>query len=370
MRRHGPRHGSTGRRLLPLVMAGAAALVVGGPSARGDDGCEFRSWWRDRSTSRCNTNDSSAGCVINPTNVPLLDKDFASLSMGTLAPPDTAAQIHAPEAHAVATGRGVTVAVLDSGFDTAHVRIAANVLPFGFDALDLDGDPNDAGNGIDDDGDGVADLGVGHGTFVADMVLLAAPDAMILPVRVADDEGRVNVDAVIRGIQYAASSGARVVNLSLGASVSDSRVMWAINRVSRSYGVTFVVSAGNDAAQDLGLIAQCRDTISVGAVDAFDQLAPFSNTAGSGEELSVLAPGVDLCGAGAPEHDSMVVWSGTSFAAGIVSGAAALVREAFPWYSAHDVEDRIEDSVDEAFDLMGEQVSGTGRINLAKAVGR
>ncbi len=105
------------------------------------------------------------------STVPLFGDDpFASISVQPAL-----LQIGAPDAWSAATGLGVRVAVVDTGISAAAGAIAASIEPDGFDFVEMDADPLDIGNGIDDDGDGRVDEGVGHGTFVASLVLAVAP---------------------------------------------------------------------------------------------------------------------------------------------------------------------------------------------------
>ena len=92
-------------------------------------------------------------------------------------------------ANTCATGQGVTVAVIDSGIDTAHPAFAGNLVTGRNVLPDLDpAQYADDGNGHDDDGDGRADEMTGHGTHVAGIVAQAAPDATILPIRALDSD--------------------------------------------------------------------------------------------------------------------------------------------------------------------------------------
>jgi len=141
--------------------------------------------------------------------------------------------LRADDAWDLATGTGVTVAVVDTGLDMSHVDIASNVWT---NAGEI------AGNGIDDDSNGFVDDvhgwdfvngdndatdDHGHGTHVAGIIGASAnnlegiagiaPESKILPVKVMDDSGTGSWDNIISGIRYAADMGARVINLSLGA---------------------------------------------------------------------------------------------------------------------------------------------------------
>jgi subtilisin family serine protease len=114
------------------------------------------------------------------------------------------------------------VAVIDSGVDATHPDLAGRVVK-GRDFIDQDDEPNDP---------------LGHGTFVAGVVAAAAnngqgmagiaPEAKVLAVRVLDDTGRGRGSSVIEGVRYAASAGAKVLNLSLGSFYPSSAMRVAI----------------------------------------------------------------------------------------------------------------------------------------------
>ena len=314
---------------------------------------------------------------INPTNTVVIESDLDTVSMKVEEPVEMyplaqltlEEQIRSGPAHEIATGRGVVVAVLDGGFNLRHPWIAANVSPFGYDAIDLDGDPNDVGDGVDEDCDGVPDSALGHGTFVAGMVLRAAPDATILPIRVRDDEGLGTNDELIRGIEYAIAMRVDVMNLSLtDAAAKKSGITKAINS-ARDAGIVVVTAAGNDGLTYVPRLATNWGTICVGAVDSCDRIADFSNYTTSDAWLMIFAPGVDLEGpVGYPSDDSIGYWSGTSFAAGIISGAAALVCERHPEFGPIEVGETLRPSVDPVWTPEGMLLSGIGRIDLYKAV--
>lgn len=301
---------------------------------------------------------------INPTNSPLFGSDFDARR------PALDAHIGITASHCSATGDGVIVAVLDSGFNLQHPEIAARVLPYGFDPVGDDWNPQDRGNGVDDDGDGYPDAGVGHGTFVAGMVLAVAPDASILPVRIADDEGYGLEDELLAGIDFAIAMDADVVNLSFESATLSLGVRDKL-RQARDAGIVVVVSAGNSGSEHLGVLASDGTTIAVGATDLDDRIAEFSNTPDDAGELALLAPGVYLHGPhGGPTNDACCYWSGTSFAAPLASGAAALALELSPGSSPAQVKDLLRAaSTAPVTTSSGAAYAHAGRIDLLEVVG-
>jgi subtilisin family serine protease len=227
------------------------------------------------------------------------------------------------EAHALATGEAVVVAVLDTGVDLDHVALAGVVSEGGWDFIDDDAVPDDVADGVDGDGDGYTDAAWGHGTHVAGIVHLVAPDARILPFRVLDDEGWGTIDGVVNAIVAAVEAGAHVINLSLGTEHQDplleATVEWAFGR-----GVVLVSTAGNRDSHRPQYPGAYHRVLSVTAVDAADVRAPFANY--GPEVIDMSAPGVGVMSC--YPDDQYAVWSGTSMAAPHVSGALALVLSA------------------------------------------
>lgn len=304
---------------------------------------------------------------LQPASVTLIDEDFAYVRddfYGQAA----AAQIDLDDAHDSATGSGVVVAVLDGGFNLDHPIFDDRLAPNAYDAIDDDNDPDDGGNDEDDDGDDVVDGGVGHGNFVAGMVLLAAPDAEILAIRVADDEGRVDTEDLARGLRHAIKEKADVINLSMALPESGREDVEKLLDLADKKGIVIVVSAGNDGSSTLGWLARNEHTIAVGAVDGDDEIPTFSN-GGDSEDVDVLAPGVKLEGPlGWPDEDSMAIGTGTSFSAGIVSGAVALYLELNGGADVDDVREAIAESVDPVG--CDDDSDGPGRINLEEVTQR
>ena len=139
-------------------------------------------------------------------------------------------------------------------------------------------------------------------------------------------------------------------------------------------GCITVTAAGNDGETNT-LPKMCSGwrNIAVGSVDAYDRIAEFSNYTPwtSTDFLLVYAPGVDLYGPiGAPYDHSMGTWSGTSFSAGYISGAAALVLERHPGFGPGEMMQILGDSVVPIVDRDGNPVPNAGRIDLVRAVSR
>jgi subtilisin family serine protease len=204
---------------------------------------------------------------------------FADNGRGTAAVIDQSAllRIRAVQAQAFGRGEGVTVAVLDTGIDVAHPLLAGRLAPGGADFVDGDGDPADAPDGIDSDGDGLADEAVGHGTAVAGLVLAVAPEATVLPIRVLDSDGIGTAFGVARGIDLARRRRADVLNMSFGMGRLSRLVVELLDEVHERGG-TLIASAGN---RNVGAPPQYPaghpDVLGVAATDSLDRKADFSN---------------------------------------------------------------------------------------------
>lgn len=216
-------------------------------------------------------------------------------------------------------GAGVKVAVIDSGLDLAHPAFSGKLAPNGDwkDFVDGDATPQEVAGGA----------GYGHGTGVAGIVLQVAPNATILPLRVLESDGSGDVDDVVSAIDWAVRKGAKVINLSLG-SVAPVGSLNAMAEYAANKGVYIVSSAGNTgdgrvtypAAQSgTGSGSAHYRSIGVGSVAANLVKSTFST---HGDLLELVAPGERLYTAVPDEQAGY--WSGTSFAAPVVSGTLAL----------------------------------------------
>jgi hypothetical protein len=246
------------------------------------------------------------------------------------------ARIRARAARGFGTGDGVVVAILDTGVETSHPVLAGRVAAGGLDLVDGDADPADAADGVDSDRDGLVDEAAGHGTFVAGLVLAVAPRAAVLPVRILDSDGIGTAFAVARGLEAAERRGARVVNMSFGMSIR-SVVVEEVSARLAAAGVVLVASAGNAGSERPPQYpAALPQVLGVAASDALDRRAPFSNHGGW---VDLAAPGVGLVSAF--PRGGFATWSGTSFAAALASGAAAVLVSGASEASASQVLDAL-----------------------------
>lgn len=276
-------------------------------------------------------------------------------------------RIRVAQAHTIARakGSGVIVAILDTGLQAGHPQLAGRIAPGGADLVDGDSNPADAADGIDSDGDGLIDEAVGHGTFVAGLVLSVAPRASVLPIRVLDSDGFGTSFSVARGIELAHRKGARVINMSFRMDDVSGVVDNLIGELE-NMNVVFVASAGNqNSEQPQQFPAHDSHVIGVAATDAADRKAGFSNF---GSWVDVSAPGVGLVSLF--PVSAFAPWSGTSFATALVSGEAALLFSDRLGARSDDVTDAIEESavVIDGLNPNFDGELGSGRIDVRAAV--
>ncbi len=222
-------------------------------------------------------------------------------------------RVHAPAAWPVTEGKGVKVAVIDTGIDASHPELSGKV-DGGYSAITKTENPAD----YQDDN--------GHGSHVAGTIAAkrdgkgvvgVAPQARLYAVKVLDADGSGNLSDVVDGIVWAAKNHMDVANMSLGAPV-DSEAMKRAVRFARGSGVVIVAAAGNTGGS-VGFPGAYEDVIAVAASDSTDKLAGFSSR---GHEVDFIAPGVDVLSARL--GGGFASYSGTSMASPHVAGLAAL----------------------------------------------
>ncbi|MYW69524.1 S8 family serine peptidase [Streptomyces sp. SID8379] len=243
----------------------------------------------------------------------------------------------------VATGKGVTVAVIDTGFKTAHPDLVGQFLK-GKDFVD--GDTSIEPDSSDDDpGHGTAMASViaghGHGAGNASGVKGLAPDAKILPIRDDGSKGEIFGPS----IRYAVDHGADVINISRqfwssGDMSKDIKEEQAAIKYALDHGVPVVAGAGNTGqtgTQNLAYPASEPGAVAVGAVDSEGKIWEDSNY---GPPLMLAAPGVNIVTAGL-DADGYDGGNGTSDATAYTSAALALLKQKFPDLTAGQLVNRL-----------------------------
>jgi Subtilase family len=224
------------------------------------------------------------------------------------------AKLRLPQAHTLAHGANVTIAVIDSGIDVKHPEFA-NSIADTFDALGSKDGPHVHGTGI-------AGVIVAHARLMG-----SAPAARILAIRAfgAAPNGAESTSYVIlKALDYAAAHGAQIVNMSF-AGPKDPLIERSI-AATAAKGIVMVAASGNAGAKSPPLYPAANPTvIAVSATDAQDRLFAASNR---GSHIAISAPGVDIFLPAPDEKYQMT--SGTSFSAAYVSGLVALMLERNP----------------------------------------
>ncbi|MEU9835533.1 S8/S53 family peptidase [Streptosporangium sp. NPDC048047] len=229
-------------------------------------------------------------------------------------------------------GGPVTVAVADTGL-AAH--------PWWRDLPWFLERRREAAEVPDDDGDGRLDPQAGHGTFVTGLILRSAPEARVRPLRVLDGRGVGDEAGLLRALTRLRDEPPQVLNLSLGGHTYDDRPSPLLEAAMAGLpGTVAVACAGNTASDRPFWPAALPGVIAVGALDAAGRdRAPFS---AHGPWVDACAPGEWLTSSFL-EHGAFhgyARWSGTSFAAAVVSGAiAAATRGRTPAEAAAHVLD-------------------------------
>jgi subtilisin family serine protease len=267
------------------------------------------------------------------------------VSQVTIGPPEFATQyavdlLGLPAAHARSTGRGTTIAILDTGIDASHPVLAGAVSPLSYSLVGDAPATIETADQIDSDGDGDQAEMFGHGTFVAGLVHLVAPDAKLVSVRVLDDDGHGDLFRIAKAMYWCIDNGIDVVNMSLGSTYRAFAMEEAAAEAAAK-GIVIVGAAGNLDTDDPREYPACdANVFGVAALDRLDVKAPFSSFE---EKLKLSAPGHSETLPGQPSLNDpaksivsivpgggFAAWRGTSMATAFVSGSVALVRAQHP----------------------------------------
>ncbi len=276
-----------------------------------------------------------------------------------------------------ATGAGVIATVIDSGVAQFNAEFAGRIHAASTDLAGSRGIGDEGGHGT-----AVSDVLLGakndtgiHGVAFAATLLVARTDTPGSCANTAPDKGCSHDDnAIARGVDLAVTNGAKVINISLGGSPPNSTLRAALGRATAA-GIVIVFSAGNDSSNNPDPFAQiandplARNLILIaGALDSSNAaLADFSNKAGNGAAHYIGALGVGV--RAIDQTGTTFLWSGTSFSAPIVSGAVALLAQAFPNLTGAQIVDLLLRTADDLGSPGVDSIFGNGALDLAKAFG-
>ncbi|MFF1720423.1 S8 family peptidase [Streptomyces sviceus] len=286
-------------------------------------------------------------------------------------------QIGAPIAWAKGyDGKGVKIAVLDTGVDATHPDLKTQVI----ESKNF----STAADATDHFGHGthVASIAAGTGAKSNGKYKGVAPGAKILNGKVLDDTGSGDDSGILAGMEWAAAQGADVVNLSLGGQDTPEidPLEAEVNKLSETKGILFAIAAGNSGPESIGSPGSADAALTVGAVDDKDKLADFSSTgprSGDGAiKPDVTAPGVDITAAAAKgslidqevgeKPPGYLTISGTSMATPHVAGAAAILKQEHPNWGYAELKGALTGSAKGGKYTPFQQ--GSGRIAVDKAI--
>lgn len=291
------------------------------------------------------------------------------------------ALINAPYAYARGyTGTGQVVAVFDSGLDTKHNQFKGRIAGAGYDAI--------TGRV------GVTTDPMWHGTFVSGIVAAnrdgigmmgVSYGAKLLPIRIVNAGGSITLSdsQLARGIGYATQAGARIFNNSWNAtapiqSFSKAQISAALPQTLNAYraavraGAIIVFAAGNEGASEPGLYAALPlyypellpGWMAAVALDANGVIAAYSNRCGSAAAFCLAAPGTDII---STYKGGYGMASGTSFAAPMLAGAAAILKQAFPYLSNQQILAILFQSANKTGIYANSAIYGQGVLDLERA---
>lgn len=263
-------------------------------------------------------------------------------------------KINAGTAWDATKGAGITIAIIDTGVNSAHPDLAANIVP-GWNFYDNNSNSNDV---------------LGHGTAVAGTAAAAtnnglgvasvAGAARIMPIRISDTTGSAYFSTIAQGITYAADQRVRVANVSFVGLGKSASVISAAQYM-KSKGGLVVVAAGNNGIDEA--ITPTTSMISVSATDSNDAKASWSSY---GSFVTVAAPGTNIWTT--TSTGGYGQWQGTSFASPVTAGVVALMMSANPTLSNAQIESLLYSTAVDLGTAGRDSYFGYGRVNAAAAV--
>ncbi|MFE7414885.1 S8 family peptidase [Streptomyces laurentii] len=284
------------------------------------------------------------------------------------------AQVHAPEAWAAGyDGTGTKVAVLDTGADADHPDLKGRIVA----AENF----TDSATADDRQGHGTHTLSTVGGSGVASggKKQGVAPGAALLNGKVLNDAGMGATSWIIAGMEWAVAQGADVVSMSLGdpsqTDCSDP-LSAATEQLAQNKGTLFVIAAGNTgpANRTVSSPGCAPGALTVGATDRDDSTANFSSRGPTDNAAHTLKPeiaapgvGISAAAAGGRGDDAYQSMSGTSMATPHVAGAAAIVKQRHPDWTAQQIKAALVSSADSGIPGDARETGG-GRLDVKAAV--
>jgi subtilisin family serine protease len=307
--------------------------------------------------------DTNARTILNGVEVPQYYAQQPALSL-----------IEGDKVRSISTGAATRIATVDTGVDFNHPALrpwldAGVDLVNGRSASESDGlglaDQLEGAFLLDEGGQKTANMptAYGHGTLVAGLIHLVAPDAVIVPIKAFDYYGNTSMFTIIESVYAALEMNVDVINMSFSTSVDSPGLRDAINQ-ARAAGITVVSSMGNGGMHlDIVYPAAYTGVFGVAATDQQDRLTPFSNY---GKSVAISAPGSYIIST-APGGKYAIV-AGTSFSAPLVSGTVSLLASL---QNRGNSQGPIVVSAAESIDIKNpgyERMLGKGRVNVRRAL--
>jgi thermitase len=270
--------------------------------------------------------------------------------------------------------RTVYIAIIDTGIDSNHpdltnkMRRHSNGAVYGWNTL------NNTTNALDDNGHGthcagIAAAEINNGVGIAGVaawnpnVANSRAYVQLMPVKVLSSSGSGSLDAVARGITWAADNGAHILSLSLGAGSGAQQLQDAVN-YAWTRGCLVVAAAGNGGSSSPQYPAYYTNCIAVAATDSSDRLASFSQY---GSWVDIAAPGVGILST--IPNSRYASYDGTSMACPHVAGAAAVLWSHNPSLTNAQLRAALETNVDPYQPLSGRTLApNAGRVNVYRAL--
>lgn len=257
------------------------------------------------------------------------------------------------------TGKGITVAVIDSGIYKDHME---------FDNLTVS---SDSYNTLSTYNSTDLSDGTGHGSFVTSVIAAdhdnigvsgTTPDATVMVLKTFSS-ANADTDDIVEAIGYAVKQGVDVINLSLGGTTTNFKnAIESTLKTAYEQGILIVASAGNDGDADYYYPAAFDFVMGVGMVDTSGVVASNSQ---KNDSVFVTAPGSVIWGVSTTGTNYYKTGSGTSYSAPIISSLGVMAKQVAPNITMDGFFDLIEISVDDKGDTGYDTSYGYGLINVA-----